>query len=856
MRKYQIKQIKNHIKGLHDVQHEIRHCMEEKSYQAADELVIACQELAIQIGNFIEQTEYEGHVTVSHLETYCEAVFLVHEALQSGHDVDSDQLFQKLYDALTAVENSISNDIRIRREAVFLPYKASMWDSLESVWKEAHADPDCDDYVIPIPYFDRNSDGTVKEMHYEGEMLPDYVPVTKYDQFDFGAHKPDMMFIHNPYDGANYVTSVHPFFYSDNLKKYTDCLVYIPYFASAGGMSEGQAMCPAYLNVDYIVIQSEKYRKFYDESIPDEKFLAFGSPKFDSVIQKCGNPPEPLTEWKEQMTKADGTRKRVYFYNTSIGGMLGDTSAFLKKMQYVFDTFKGRDDVCLLWRPHPLLESTFDSMRATYKPVYDALKKEFIGEKIGIYDITPSIENTIALSDVYIGDEGTSVTSLFGVAGKPLFILNNYIHTLPEKDDWRGEIINPVFDMFGDDRFFVTSNNKLWYSEHNDYHYKFYMDLETGYAGGNYYMKALQKGDKIYVIPQNAQHLLIIKDKKIIQKIEFQDQISQAGAFYTYWHTGKYIFLIPFRYPNLIRYDINSGEICYMKGVADFAARNINGEWCFGAVAQYKDELVIASPEENSFLFIQMDSLQVRIVSSQTESNVGTQLIVPDGNTLWLLPLNGMTLASWNPETGEVYEYHDRPEAFKVIKFPLEMEVAERPFGNIVVSRKSGKENIVISPYWGNMYLTLDPVTGKMSKWDNPVGDEIRGRNGYYFATCMGSFVLDYTLLGSNHQHMWYAPERKLYDIDIETKQCKEIDIEFDYRELENAQAGFMEESEWIQYCCRESSFHTLKDLLDNHITGNRFDKDRQLKAFAKVNASTEGNCGTLVYRYLCTKEE
>ena len=46
--------------------------------------------------------------------------------------------------------------IKVWMEAIFLPYKASMWDSLESVWKAADADPECDAYVIPIPYYDKN----------------------------------------------------------------------------------------------------------------------------------------------------------------------------------------------------------------------------------------------------------------------------------------------------------------------------------------------------------------------------------------------------------------------------------------------------------------------------------------------------------------------------------------------------------------------------------------------------------------------------------------------------------------------------------------------------------------------------
>ena len=110
-------------------------------------------------------------------------------------------------------------------------------------------------------------------------------------------------------------------------------------------------------------------------------------------------------------------------------------------------------------------------MRKEFKPWYNELKKRFINKNLGIYDDTPDITNTIALSDAYIGDAGTSVTSLFGIVGKPLFIFNNMIHTLPQPDDWRGERINPAFDIWEEDRYQITGNNQLWFSEKNDYHY-------------------------------------------------------------------------------------------------------------------------------------------------------------------------------------------------------------------------------------------------------------------------------------------------------------------------------------------------------------------------------------------------
>lgn len=47
-------------------------------------------------------------------------------------------------------------------------------------------------------------------------------PVMWYGNYDFEKRRPDMIYIHNPYDKYNYVTSVHPDFYSENLKRYTD----------------------------------------------------------------------------------------------------------------------------------------------------------------------------------------------------------------------------------------------------------------------------------------------------------------------------------------------------------------------------------------------------------------------------------------------------------------------------------------------------------------------------------------------------------------------------------------------------------------------------------------------------------
>ena len=255
MRKVHKRQIEDFIKLLEQAHQEIKKAVTTQEYGVAMDLLGQCQEGAIGIGNLIEKEEGERFITIPCVESYCELAYQLYEELQQEMDrasgqgtpqaINGNRIYKNLRKSLIQIENSVKHDIHARQEVVFLPYKASMWDSLESVWAAADADPDCDAYVVPIPYYDRRADGSLGTYHYEGNDLPDYVPVVSYDTYDMENRKPDVVYIHNPYDQGNYVTSVDPRFYSAELKKYTDCLVYIPYYAIAGGMSEGQALCEA-----------------------------------------------------------------------------------------------------------------------------------------------------------------------------------------------------------------------------------------------------------------------------------------------------------------------------------------------------------------------------------------------------------------------------------------------------------------------------------------------------------------------------------------------------------------------------------------------------------------------------------
>ncbi len=438
MRKFHKQQLLEIIQSLHTLHQESRNNLDKKNYPAVQSALSDCQEAAIQMGEAIEQLAGNGTEAVTYLEQYCEKLYQTNMQLK---EIPAQKYYKSLESILIKAENSI-NHMPVRKEAVFLPYKASMWDSLESVWKAADEDPDCDAYVIPIPYLDKNPDGSFREVHYEAELYPSYVPITKYDEFDFGEHRPDMIFFHNPYDAANFVTSVHPFFYSDNLKQFTDKLVYIPYFVlddidpdNEEGVKGIKHFCtvPGVFNADKVIVQSENMRQIYinvltnetgenTRGIWEEKILGLGSPKYDKVTNIRKEDLEIPAEWLKIIEKQDGSRKKIIFYNTSINGLLHHNDDMIKKIQYVFSIFKEhKDEVALLWRPHPLIQATVSSMRPMLWVEYEKLLKQYKEEGWGIYDDTADLNRAIEISDAYYGD-ASSVIQLYQKTGKPVMM--------------------------------------------------------------------------------------------------------------------------------------------------------------------------------------------------------------------------------------------------------------------------------------------------------------------------------------------------------------------------------------------------------------------------------------------------
>ena len=318
---------------------------------------------------------------------------------------------------------------------LFLPYKASMWDSLETVYDAAKADKAWDVTVSVIPYYDRPADGDrslkPENMHCEVGEFPDDLDITDYRSLDLENRRFDMIFIHNPYDQYNHVTSIAPEFYSRKVKEHTDKLVYIPYFVHNNeGVGRLSATTPGVVFSDYTVVVSEKVRQqyiqFFREGIPgyeehagagsiEKKFVVLGSPKYDIKF----DPDKLPQEWKDKAYR-DGRKKTVIFFNTHLDSIMSvNAVSFFGKLKRIFDMAEGNDDILLLWRPHPLMVQTAQSLNPAAVEPYLRLIDDFKERNIGIFDDTPDFHRALAFSDICYGDGG-STPEFFRQMKKPM----------------------------------------------------------------------------------------------------------------------------------------------------------------------------------------------------------------------------------------------------------------------------------------------------------------------------------------------------------------------------------------------------------------------------------------------------
>lgn len=388
------------------------------------------QDFVIKLGEYLEKKYENPEKLIGILEKICEFVYQI-----SIEGVDSDFL-EKLLECVYTMNKILEKEPIEKTKILFLPYKASMWDSFESIYETAVKDEGVEVTVMPIPYYEKCDEKKI--LKNEAAMFK--VNTVDYREFDMEKYCADIIYIHNPYDDKNKVTQLAKEFYSENIKRYTKLLVYVPYYISGMYKNEyriiEKILLPGSQNSDIVICQSEIQKEIYKKyGVDSEKYIVLGNPKFDVLVNYIKN------NKNEDIRKRMGLKNRkTILLNTSI-------TYFLKKIKWI-SVYKNFFDKCsikdinIIWRPHPLLEATVKSMRPElYEEFVDFCNEISKLENVYIDKLGTPVES-MAVADGLISDY-SSLIYQFYVTGKPIYSVDGAIKYRDE-----GILIFDYYDVY------------------------------------------------------------------------------------------------------------------------------------------------------------------------------------------------------------------------------------------------------------------------------------------------------------------------------------------------------------------------------------------------------------------------
>jgi hypothetical protein len=618
-----------------------------------------------------------------------------------------------ILDSVKKLKSAFDSEAKANREALFLPYKASMWDSLESIYLAAKDDPDWDALVMPIPYYDKK-DWKFTEMHWETNY-PKNIPLIDYRKYNIEEQRPDIIFIHNPYDNCNIVTSVHPDFYSERLRNLTSCLVYVPYFVGNGlNVAEHFCTVSGCIFAHKVIVQTEDERKIYVKTykefakrnkVPErfeqigKKFLALGSPKLDKAITAKREDYEIPPEW-EKLTSG----RKVVFYNLSIGSLLEHTvengrpsDKYFQKVRSVFEFFRKQSDAVLLWRPHPLLESTIKSMRPWLEREYAEIVSEYKSGGYGIYDDTEDLSRAITLSDVYYGD-GSSVVELFEAAGKP--VACQFLKYMPT--------------IHG----FWADENSLWFIDSNNILYKHNKQSnKTESAGiipgqdawGN--LRIAENNGKLYFAPYHKNNKISIFDmaQKSFKQINFKNDGKFDSKFQSVISFKNFVYFVPYEFPAIMRLNTDTNEIEYfsewVNEVSKLQISKLQEAWknifWNSCVVGQKIAMVIHGANAVMFFNMETGGYEIKHIGEKSEQYVD---ICFDGQNYYIAPVYKDYVVKWNRQTDKTSK----------IKFPSSFTRKTNKGGNF--NMQYSNKHIWLFPYAANNAYKINTETDEITE--------------------------------------------------------------------------------------------------------------------------------------------
>ena len=436
-------EIKEYLADSVEIIHEI--LLNKDSGLSYEDIITYLSELQnniVSFGTLTESIKGEDCNTVKLLEQYLEVIYKVAKYVQKFDEgISYEESAENKYaecdegvkDTFASISEAIDSEIVNRRSVLFLPVKAKHFSSMRIAYEMEAATPDTDVYVMPLPYYYKEYDGSFKdEMHIDTEeFIKANIPVTDYSRFDLSLLCPEKIYINSAYDEYNMAVSVDTRFYARIVKKYTEKLIYIPYFKL---MEFDRANYPCWYNMQYyctvpgvvmadkVYVQSENTRKAYidklNEWVGDEKYTEIWEQKIDVYEESC-------EEHSEDELRDAGSKKTIVWF-VSAGSLAEFGDRYIEKAYRNLDVFAlSKDKLKVLLISEPFL----DEMIKTYS---DELYKKWTGfidefNRSGIGEVVSQVEEksveALLKANAYYGDP-SYICKDFILMKKPVMLQN------------------------------------------------------------------------------------------------------------------------------------------------------------------------------------------------------------------------------------------------------------------------------------------------------------------------------------------------------------------------------------------------------------------------------------------------
>ena len=622
-------------------------------------------------------------------------------------------------------------------------------------------------------------------------------------------------------------------------------------------------VCAGTKYADKVIVQSEKVRQTYLREFrrfekenncngsfgkAEAKFVALGSPKFDKVINTKREDCQIPDKWRKQIEKPDSSCRKVILYNTSIAGALNGNERALHKLRYVFDCFRNRDDVVLLWRPHPLSTTTYESMRPQFLKEYLNIVTEYKRQGFGIYDDTPDMNRAIAISDAYYGDSG-SLLALYLSTGKPVMMQDVDIC----QTNGRSRYL--AFENLYDD------GENFWFTAY-DFNALFRMDRKTWKTeyigsfpdepidGKRLYGPIVGCGGKLYFTPLFADEIAEYDiASRIFRRIKFAESIDEESLksvrqlkFNEAVQYRDWVYFVGLTYPAIMRLDTKTGVVdTFNDWVEQLNKLTVkpNGYY-FKSACVVGPHLAMAALNANAVVIFDMEVCTSKVYEVG-EKGYQYNGICFDGADYWLSQgLNG-PVVKWNPAT--VYKkYNSFPDGFVGNGPPV--------FWNICYS----KGYVWLLPNLANMALKIDIRNDHID-----IAEEFQPE-------CHKNDFTPYYIFSKVIADKLFAhtgKSNRLIEYDCNTNERREESVaisEEDVPILDGIRTNFYSKD----YSLFESAWHCVfaenADLpLDHYLAGivhfgSREQADslsaRQIEICKKTISNADGTSGKEIYSY------